>query len=241
MAASIYSLRAAALPIAVAGIFLGFGLWQERMWSPANLSNILVQASYLSLFAMAQTVVIITRGFDLSLGYSVALTGGAGASLEAVGRIMLQLMLPFVVGHLLRNQLGTLVKRRALVLAVDRGSILLIVYTAFSAAALAGLWQQVSGVHLALLLGFSAALLAVAMGFIFLLARVLRFSLEDRIAMTFCGSQKSLASGVPIAQILFPAAAVGIMVLPLMLFHQLQLVVCSMMAQRWAKIPRQGD
>jgi len=72
-------LRAAALPIAVVGIFLGFGLWQERMWSPANLSNILVQASYLSLFAMAQTVVIITRGFDLSLGYSVALVSVVAA------------------------------------------------------------------------------------------------------------------------------------------------------------------
>jgi len=175
------------------------------------------------------------------VNWLVVPTGGADASLEAVGRIMLQLMLPFVVGHLLRNQLGAMIKRRTLVLAVDRGSILLIVYTAFSAAALAGLWRQVSGMHLLLLLALSAALLAVAMGFIFLLARALNFSLEDRIAMTFCGSQKSLASGVPIAQILFPAAAVGIMVLPLMLFHQLQLVVCSMMAQRWAKIPRQGD
>jgi len=175
------------------------------------------------------------------VNWLVVPTGDAGASLESVGRIMLQLMLPFVLGHVLRNRLGALIKQRQLVLTVDRGSILLIVYTAFSAAALAGLWQQVSGTHLVLLLVFSAVLLAVAMGFIVLLARALGFCLEDRIAMTFCGSQKSLASGVPIAQILFPAAAVGVMVLPLMLFHQLQLVVCSMLAQRWASMPRKGN
>ncbi len=169
------------------------------------------------------------------VNWLVVPTGGAGASLDAVGRIMLQLMLPFILGHLLRNKLGAVVKKRQLVLLVDRGSILLVVYTAFSAASLAGLWRQVSGGDLAGLLLICALFLAFMLGFIALLGRVMGFNLADRITMTFCGSQKSLASGVPIAHILFSAAAVGVMVLPLMLFHQMQLIVSSMLAQHWSK------
>ncbi len=171
------------------------------------------------------------------VNWLVVPTGGAGASLEAVGRIMLQLMLPFILGHLLRARLGATLKHRKLVMFVDRGSILLVVYTAFSAASLAGLWQHISGKELAGLVLICALLLAIMLGIIFALGRIMGFSIADRVTLTFCGSQKSLASGVPIAHILFSASTVGAMVVPLMIFHQMQLIVSSVLAQRWAKHP----
>jgi sodium/bile acid cotransporter 7 len=66
-------------------------------------------------------------------------------------------------------------------------------------------------------------------------ARRLGFNREDRIAIVFCGSKKSLASGVPMAKVLFAGGALGAVVLPLMLFHQLQLMVCAVLAQKYAK------
>jgi sodium/bile acid cotransporter 7 len=70
------------------------------------------------------------------------------------------------------------------------------------------------------------------------LSRVLGFSREDEIAIVFCGSKKTLASGVPMAQILFAGQAVGLLVLPLMIFHQLQLMVCASIARRYAREAR---
>ena len=170
------------------------------------------------------------------VNWLVVPTGSAGPSMDAVLHIMLQLMLPFIAGHLLRARLGAVIKSRKLVMLVDRGSILLVVYTAFSAASLAGLWQQVSGSDLAGLLVICALFLAFMLVLSSAVGRALGFPLADRITMAFCGSKKSMASGVPIAHILFPAATVGVMVLPLMLFHPMQLIVCSVLAQRWSKL-----
>jgi sodium/bile acid cotransporter 7 len=65
-------------------------------------------------------------------------------------------------------------------------------------------------------------------------ARRLGFGREDRITIIFCGSKKSLASGLPMAAVLFGAQA-SLLVLPLMLFHQMQLMVCAVLAKRWQK------
>ncbi|MDM0014174.1 bile acid:sodium symporter family protein [Variovorax sp. J22P168] len=162
--------------------------------------------------------------------------GGAGASFDAIGRIVLQLMVPFIVGHLLRPWIGAWVKRRASVLTlVDRGSILLVVYTAFSAAVIQGLWKQVPISALIGLLVVCAVLLALALVLTTWGARALGFDKEDEITIVFCGSKKSLASGIPMAQVLFATHAVGAIVLPLMLFHQMQLMVCAVLAQRYAR------
>lgn len=156
--------------------------------------------------------------------------------LEAAGRIVLQLFVPFALGHLLQPWIGGWVRARAKTLKlVDQGSIMLVVYTAFSAAVIEGLWQQVSGVQLAILLLTCALLLAAALVLMTWISRKLGFSKEDEITIVFCGSKKSLASGVPMANVLFPAAAVGPIVLPLMLFHQMQLMVCAVLAQRYAR------
>ncbi|MBD3814519.1 MAG: bile acid:sodium symporter, partial [Betaproteobacteria bacterium] len=118
---------------------------------------------------------------------------------------------------------------------VDQSSILLVVYTAFSAAVIGGLWQQVPLVTLLAVVVACCVLLALALLLTHLLGKWLGFNLEDRITILFCGSKKSLATGVPMAQVLFAGGAIGVLILPLMLFHQIQLMVCAVMAQRYAE------
>ena len=172
----------------------------------------------------------------LLVGLIVVPHAAAGSSFESIVRILLQLMLPFVAGHLLRPWLAAWLHRRKQVLGlVDRGSILLVVYTAFSAAVIEGLWKQVPLQALAGLLVVCAVLLACALLATGWLARRLGFDKADEITIVFCGSKKSLASGIPMAKVLFVAPAVGAIVLPLMLFHQMQLMVCAVLAQRYAR------
>jgi sodium/bile acid cotransporter 7 len=167
-----------------------------------------------------------------------ARSAGGGVSLHSIEAIALQLLAPFILGHLsrplTRRVLGA---HRQLVNIVDRGSILLVVYTAFSAAVVEGLWRRLSVGDLLLVLGLDAVVLAIALVATTLSARLLGFSRADEIAIVFCGSKKSLASGVPMAGVLFPAAAVGPMIVPLMLFHQMQLMVCAVLAKRYAASP----
>jgi len=161
--------------------------------------------------------------------------GGVDA-LDSIGRILMQLMLPFALGHLARPLIAGWMHRRKEVLGiVDRGSILLVVYTAFSAAVIEGLWKQVPLLALAGLLVACAVILACALFLSGWLARRLGFGKADEITIVFCGSKKSLASGIPMAKVLFPAQSVGAIVLPLMLFHQMQLMVCAVLAQRYAR------
>jgi len=163
--------------------------------------------------------------------------GGTGTgALDAIARILMQLMVPFIAGHLLRPWIGGWIKQRAARLKfVDQGSILLVVYTAFSAAVIEGLWKQVPASALAGLLGVCAILLGLGLVCSTWLARRFGFDKEDEITIVFCGSKKSLASGIPMAKVLFASHAVGAIVLPLMLFHQMQLMVCAVLAQRYAR------
>lgn len=163
--------------------------------------------------------------------------GDTGMStLDAIGKITLQLLVPFLAGQLLRPWIGAWVERNKPVLKyVDQGSILLVVYTAFSAAVIQGLWHQIPLPALAGLVVACCVLLALALIATNLLGRYLGFSLEDRITIVFCGSKKSLATGVPMASVLFASSTVGVILLPLMLFHQIQLMVCAVLAQRYAQ------
>jgi sodium/bile acid cotransporter 7 len=158
-----------------------------------------------------------------------------GFSTDPIISISVQLLLPFVAGHLLRPWIGGFVHRHKKVLGyTDRGSILLVVYTAFGAAVLEGLWHKVTLGELALISALSLAVLAAIMVIGNVMGRMLGFSHEDRIVILFCGSKKSLATGVPLAGVLFPAAQVGAIILPLMFFHQIQLMVCAVLARRLA-------
>ncbi len=162
--------------------------------------------------------------------------GGQTDTLHAIGSIILQLMVPFIVGHLSRPLIAGWVERhKKLINMTDRSSILLVVYTAFSAAVVEGLWHKVNVVDLAIIIAVSVVLLTIVLVVNTYVARRFGFSTEDEITIVFCGSKKSLANGIPMANVLFPVASVGIMVLPLMLFHQIQLMVCAVLAQRYAK------
>jgi len=150
--------------------------------------------------------------------------------------IVLQLLAPFVAGQVLRRWIGGWVAAHArLVQVVDRGSILLVVYTAFSSAVVEGVWSRIGALDLVRLLILCGAILAVALAATYFTARACGFSTPDEIAVVFCGSKKSLASGVPMAGVLFPAATAGLALLPLMLFHQIQLMACAVIAQAYAK------
>lgn len=158
---------------------------------------------------------------------------GAGISLASIEAIVFQLLVPFVAGHLLRPWIGAWVARQKKMLTlVDRGSILLVVYTAFGAAVVEGLWHHVSPGDLALILAACIALLATVLAATWGIGRAMGLSREDAIVLLFCGSKKSLASGVPMAGVLFPAAQVGVVLLPVMLFHQIQLIACALIAKR---------
>lgn len=162
-------------------------------------------------------------------------SSGNSLSLDVIYAIALQLLVPFVVGHAARPLLlGILDRHRTLLAKVDRGVILLIVYNAFSAAIVEGLWRRYSIVDLLWTLLIGAVLLALALTLTTLGSRLAKFNTADEITVVFCGSKKSLASGVPIASAIFPPALVGPMILPLMLFHQLQLLACAVLAQRYA-------
>ena len=172
----------------------------------------------------------------LLMGVLAGAQGGMADPLHAVGAIMLQLLAPFIIGHLLRPWLAGWVERqRALLRYTDQGTVLLVVYGAFGASVNEGLWRTTSiGALLAVAL-ISVVLLAIAMPGITWLARRLGFSREDEIPIVFCGSKKSLASGVPIAKVLFTGGSLGAIVLPIMVYHQLQLIVCAMVARRYAR------
>ena len=192
-----------------------------------NVAGAVCSAAFSNLAGIVITPVLV----------ALMLTGEQGGiSGDAVLTIVVQLLLPFVAGHLLQPLIGKWIARqRALLLVVDRGSVLMVVYAAFSAAVVEGLWSRVSAADMLTILGLSALLLAIVLVFTRLVGRWLGFSREDVIVLQFCGSKKSLATGVPMAGVLFPAATVGAVILPLMVFHQLQLMVCAVLAARYGR------
>jgi len=171
------------------------------------------------------------------VGLLMSLHGAAG-SLGEIWKVVLQLLVPFGAGHLLRPWLlGWAERNKRLVSFSDRGSILLAVYTSFSGAVVQGLWRQLSLSGLAVLVVLLGVILALVLAATTWGARLLGFDREDEIAIVFCGSKKSLASGVPMANVLFAGGAVGMTVLPLMIFHQMQLMACAALARRYAARP----
>ncbi len=160
-------------------------------------------------------------------------TQGSDVPLSGIGRIMLQLLLPFVLGHLLRPFLAEWATRqKPLLTYADRITVLLSVYTAFSAAVIGGVWQQVSVRTLILLTLICLVLLGMVIGYTMIKARALRFNQADARTLLYSGSLKSLVSGVPMARVLFPGSELGLILLPMMIYHQLQLMVCATLARR---------
>jgi solute carrier family 10 (sodium/bile acid cotransporter), member 7 len=160
---------------------------------------------------------------------------GGGASLDGVGQVFFELLVPFITGHLLRPWIGGWVENNRRVLSfTDRGSILLVVYAAFSAAVEHGVWHQLPPtvlLPLALIVAFVLVTVLLTIKFV---SGAMGFDPQDEIAAMFCGSQKSLVSGVPIASALFSGATVGPILIPIMIYYPVQIVVCAWLARRYA-------
>ena len=166
---------------------------------------------------------------------------GAAPIGDAIRDICALLLLPFIAGQLLRPWIaGFVTRQKAILGATDRGSILIVVYAAFGHAVHAGLWHMLPPSGLVAMLVINALVLAVALIVTRLAAEALGFNREDTIAIVFCGSKKSLAAGVPMAGVLFPGPDLGMILLPIMLFHQMQLMVCAVLARRWAAETARG-
>lgn len=166
---------------------------------------------------------------------------GADGQALAVGETMLKvaqmLLLPFAIGQALRPLIGGWFKRiKPLTNAVDRGVIVMLVWTSFSDSVADGLWSRHGAGLLLTTLAGVALFLFPMLAFTRWLARRLGMPLADEIVAVFCGSKKTLASGVPMARLLFGGhPALGVLVLPILFYHQLQLFVCAVMARRYAR------
>lgn len=192
-----------------------------------NVAGAMVSASFSNLLG-----VVVTPALTVLLISRTALHGQAIDG-SAVLDIVLQLLVPFLLGQLLRPVIGRWVKAQAKPLKlVDRGSILLVVYAAFSAGMQEGIWSKVSLPQLGVLVVVCVLALAIVLALTWYGSGVLGFSYADRIVVLFCGSKKSLASGLPMAAVLFAGQQTGLIILPLMLFHQIQLIVCAVIAGR---------
>lgn len=166
--------------------------------------------------------------------------GQAAFSLDSAEKLIVQLLLPFILGQFCHKRLGGfLAEHKQGLTYLDRGGIMLVVYSAFSAGMREHMWSHVTVWQVVALLLICAVLLAVVMVGSYVTARRLGFSRADEVAIVFCGSKKSMASGLPMATVLFPSG-VGLLVLPLMMFHQLQLIVCAQVARQWPDEPALG-
>lgn len=193
-----------------------------------NIPAAICSAAASSLFGIFLTPLLVTLLLNVH--------GEGGSTLDAIVKISVQLLLPFIAGQITRRWIGAWVGRNKNWLKfVDQGSILLVVYGAFSEAVNEGIWQKTPVWDLAGLVLVCCLLLTLVLVASTLLSKLFGFNQEDRITILFCGSKKSLATGVPMAQVLFAGSTIGLLILPLMLFHQIQLMVCAVVAQRYAK------
>ncbi|MGL6236926.1 MAG: bile acid:sodium symporter family protein [Segniliparus sp.] len=181
-------------------------------------------SSLLGVFLTPALVMLLFGAHDVAISWASALD------------VVLQLLVPFLAGQAARRWIGEWVKAHARQLKfVDQGSILLVVYSAFSLGMTEGVWRRVRLADMAVLALDCTLLLALVLGCTALAGKALRLSYEERVVLLFCGSKKSLAAGLPIAGVLFGPGQLGLVSLPLMLFHQIQLLVCTVVAGRMGR------
>lgn len=192
-----------------------------------NVAAAVVSASASNMLGIFVTPLLVTLLMHT--------TGAATVSPRSILEIVVQLLLPFIAGQLLRPKLHRVLSHTTLTKIVDRGSVYLVVYAAFSAGMTEHIWAGMTMTHLLAVVGVCVVLLSVVLGVTAGVARLMRFDRADRIVVIFCGSKKSLATGLPMATVLFAGHPVGLIVLPLMIFHQIQLITCATLAGRWGR------
>lgn len=190
-------------------------------------------AAAIAAASASQLIGVVATPFILGLLENVH---DAQSSVSGLGKVALLILLPFVLGHLSRPITAEWVARHKQTISLtDRGTILLAVYGAFSAAVLDGIWHRLPLIDLGHLLFICLIMLSAALAFTFILARMLKFDRPDEVAIIFCGTKKSLVQGVPMARVLFSGPDLGFILLPIMIFHQLQLMICAVIARHYAE------
>ncbi|MEU4208282.1 bile acid:sodium symporter family protein [Rothia terrae] len=190
-----------------------------------NVAGAVVAASASNLLGVLITPVLVML---LMRSDHVSISG------DVFINVAVQLLLPFVLGQLLRKWAAPFAKNK-LTKNIDRLSIAMVVYSAFSEGVVDGIWARVSIPQLIALIIINVVLVEVMLWLTNFVGKKLGFDRPDRIAMQFCGTKKSLATGLPMAVIIFGGASVGLLILPLMLFHQVQLMICAARASRYAR------
>lgn len=174
----------------------------------------------------------------LWMGWMLKSQGSAGGSLgKVIMDLVTWLILPLVLGQLARPWLADWAKRRKpWIHIVDRGTILVIIFTSFCDSILRGVWSGQGAMTIVETLIGALVLFHIVFAIVMMAGKALNFTVEDRIAAVFCGSKKTIASGVPMAQLIFAGdPRLGVILLPLMIYHPMQLVICGLLAGRWAK------
>lgn len=167
---------------------------------------------------------------------ALALGSYSGMNLSSITKIAVQIVAPFVLGQLLHKLTLKWTQRWAPAFkVVDRAAILLVVYVAFGAAVADGVWHRIPAAQLAVTAGICAAMLALSLWITSLVAKKLGFVPADATAIMFCGSEKSLATGLPLSAILFTGPLGGVVILPVIMYHAMQLIVCAAIARRVAR------
>lgn len=191
-----------------------------------NVAGAIVSASISNLLGVFITPL---------LAIAVMSTTGLFLDATSILDIAAQILAPFVLGQLSRPWTADFVARHPKLKLFDQASILMVVYKAFSQGVREGIWQTTGWLDIGLILAITCVILALFLWLTWAVAGWLKFDRRDQITIQMCGTKKSLATGVPMAAVMFPAAQVGMMVLPLMLFHQVQLMVCGALANHYAK------
>lgn len=155
----------------------------------------------------------------------------------ALQRIVLELLLPFAVGQFCRPLLAEMLDRTPIIKRLtDQVVILMVVYVAFAESMREGVWHDLPADLIIGTIVFCGLVLGLVLATTGWLSRRLHFSKDDEIAAVFCGSKKSLASGLPMAKVLFAGnPALGLIVLPIMCYNQLQILIGPLIARRYAK------
>ena len=195
-----------------------------------NVAGAIVSASASNLVGVIITPLLVM--FLMGTG------GGVHIDTSVFGEIALLLLAPFVLGQLTRRWVGKVAQSKA-TKVVDRGSIAMVVYSAFSKGVVDGIWSSISLWDLAFLVVFAAIFVAFMLWLTRKASQKMGFNRADTIAIEFCGSKKSLATGLPMASVIFASggASLGLLILPLMIYHQVQLMMCSWLAARYAQRP----
>ena len=195
-----------------------------------NVAGAIVSASASNLVGVIITPLLVM--FLMGTG------GGVHIDTSVFGEIALLLLAPFVLGQLTRRWVRKVAQSKA-TKVVDRGSIAMVVYSAFSKGVVDGIWSSISLWDLAFLVVFAAAFVAFMLWLTRKASQKMGFNRADAIAIEFCGSKKSLATGLPMASVIFASggASLGLLILPLMIYHQVQLMMCSWLAARYAQRP----